>query len=574
MMQVFAGAIALALGFWGWNIAKPPASASGVVDNIFRTFQLIALQFPANFNGIPNAPLQIARLALPIVAILASFDVLVGSITRPARLALLPYMTGHIVICGSDALTEAALTNLASRGRQVVVIAPKSSPAHRDMMEGLGLTVVDGDPLQTATIRSLHLSHAATLFVTGDDDVANLNTAMLALPSAGVRPPELPPLILAVLIKRENLAVELDAALDELSRRHRIRYHRLCPAREGIRLELVRFAPVFLKDDLDARSHVLLVGLIENWQQIVAQLVTAMQDHPTQRPLLTFVIDEVEADSVKLWHDGRPELDLVLEIAILKRGAGELLPPEEAISIWCKTHAPPQLAVVLRMDADAVATALALRRTANAFGTAKTPILVHQEKEDRLLSRLGDIDVRNRDLSNLVAVGGLVRVESIERVLDRKGDDMAISLHAHYLADAKRVGAGSSIALQAWDNLPENLRDANRASAEHVPILVAAAGLRIVAADVADGRTVLSPDLFELLARVEHRRWIADRIDRGWHYGAVRDDLLKLHPSLAPYESLSEAEREKDRDTVRTLLNILIEDGHALARYCEPTAAQ
>ena len=86
-IQGIAGVIALTLGFWGWSIEKPPTGFGGVVDNVFRTTQLITLQFPTNFNGVPNLPLQIARLALPIVAVLASFHVLIGSITRPARLA-------------------------------------------------------------------------------------------------------------------------------------------------------------------------------------------------------------------------------------------------------------------------------------------------------------------------------------------------------------------------------------------------------------------------------------------------------------------------------------------------------
>src|SRR4051794_14694545 len=45
-IQGIAGTIALALGFWGWMIEKPPADFSGVVDNLFRTAQLITLQFP------------------------------------------------------------------------------------------------------------------------------------------------------------------------------------------------------------------------------------------------------------------------------------------------------------------------------------------------------------------------------------------------------------------------------------------------------------------------------------------------------------------------------------------------
>jgi hypothetical protein len=89
-IQVVTGTIVLVLGFWGWMIQRPPANFSGVLDNIFRTLQLITLQFPNDIRESPSLLLQIARLAVPLVAILASFQILIGLVTRPARLALLP----------------------------------------------------------------------------------------------------------------------------------------------------------------------------------------------------------------------------------------------------------------------------------------------------------------------------------------------------------------------------------------------------------------------------------------------------------------------------------------------------
>ena len=144
-----AGTIALALGFWGWMIAKPPTDFWEVLDNLFRTAQLITLQFPHDFRGSMPVPLQIARLAVPVVAVLASFQILISSITRPARLALLRRAYGHIVICGFDSLTEGALSALASRRRQVVLVTPKIGSQQREL-EGLGLTLVEGDPLQSS----------------------------------------------------------------------------------------------------------------------------------------------------------------------------------------------------------------------------------------------------------------------------------------------------------------------------------------------------------------------------------------------------------------------------------------
>jgi hypothetical protein len=542
--QAVAGLLALGFGMWGWTLQAPPADFAGWFNNLFRTIQLITLQFPTTLETGIVWQLQVARLAVPLVAAAATFNILIGAVTRPVRLALLPHMRGHIILCGAEQLTRAALLDLAARGEQIVWAGPALDPARREALEGLGLTIVEADPRAPGAFAALNLREAAALFLTGEDDVANLNLAMLAMEALAGRPAALPPLVLAVLLDREDLANELDAALDGLSRQAGLRYHRLCPDREGLRLELAGVAPVFLKPDRDVRSHILLVGLVGNWEQVMAQLLAAGQDHPALPPLLTLVLDEGEAAAFAAWRRARPELEHVAEFTVLARGAA-LMPEGAALAAWRAEHPPPQLAVVLRADADAVATALALRRAGTPFGTEAAPILVRQSHEDLLLSRLGAAPVGHVRLQGLIAFGGLIRAQSIARVLDRAGDDLAMALHAAYLV-ADDGGPDSRL---PWDALPENLREANRAAAEHAPILFASLGLLADKAPLA-----LDAAQREALARIEHRRWMCDRIARGWRHGEARDAARLLHPSLRPFETLSEAERARDHRGVSALV--------------------
>ena len=64
--------------------------------------------------------------------------------------------------------------------------------------------------------------------------------------------------------------------------------------------------------------------------------------------------------------------------------------------------------------------------------------------------------------------------------------------------------------------------------------------------------------LTELLARNTHENWARLRMAEGWTYGPKRDDATKTHPSLVPYEQLSESEKDYDRatamETVKTIL--------------------
>ena len=56
-------------------------------------------------------------------------------------------------------------------------------------------------------------------------------------------------------------------------------------------------------------------------------------------------------------------------------------------------------------------------------------------------------------------------------------------------------------------------------------------------------------ELVELLAENTHDNWAAGRIAEGWTYGPVRNDELKQHPCLVPYNELPDSEKEYDRVT-------------------------
>lgn len=130
-------------------------------------------------------------------------------------------------------------------------------------------------------------------------------------------------------------------------------------------------------------------------------------------------------------------------------------------------------------------------------------------------------------------------------VLHGRLDQVAKGIHDAYLASELRKGEmrGSRPSLVEWHELPEVMRQSNRSQADHIPIKQQTLGLS------------QSEDVIELLAVAEHRRWMAERIVAGWRYGPPpRVDDRRLHPSIKPYEELSKDEKQKDRDTILTVL--------------------
>ncbi len=72
--------------------------------------------------------------------------------------------------------------------------------------------------------------------------------------------------------------------------------------------------------------------------------------------------------------------------------------------------------------------------------------------------------------------------------------------------------------------------------------------------------------LTEHLARNIHEVWAQSRMSQGWQYGEKRDDDLKTHPSLIPYEELTEQEKQYDRDTALSALKFIVKEGFKISR--------
>lgn len=67
--------------------------------------------------------------------------------------------------------------------------------------------------------------------------------------------------------------------------------------------------------------------------------------------------------------------------------------------------------------------------------------------------------------------------------------------------------------------------------------------------------------LSEEIAKNVHEVWSAGRIADGWTFGLERDDVKKTHPSLIPYEELSESEKDYDRRTAEATLKLIVKLG-------------
>jgi hypothetical protein len=149
----------------------------------------------------------------------------------------------------------------------------------------------------------------------------------------------------------------------------------------------------------------------------------------------------------------------------------------------------------------------------------------------------------------------------MEVVLGGTHELVARAIHDDYVR--ARTGLGETPAdnpsLAAWEALPEALRDSNRRQADHIHAKLEALGCGLAPLTDWDAETfAFTPDEIERLSQMEHARWMDDARLAGWrHATGAKDPVHKTHPSLVPWESLPESEKDKDRQAVRSLPHLM-----------------
>ena len=73
-------------------------------------------------------------------------------------------------------------------------------------------------------------------------------------------------------------------------------------------------------------------------------------------------------------------------------------------------------------------------------------------------------------------------------------------------------------------------------------------------------------NLVEAMAKNVHEVWAESRMEQGWTYGLERNDQLKQHPCLVPYEQLPEEEKAYDRDTALGTLKLITKLGFKIMK--------
>jgi hypothetical protein len=152
---------------------------------------------------------------------------------------------------------------------------------------------------------------------------------------------------------------------------------------------------------------------------------------------------------------------------------------------------------------------------------------------------------------------------------------LAVSIHEFWREQSKKQGWTMEDYLnKPYKDLEPIDQEDNRAQARRIPKILALVGLGVISRTNAlsgqltmkfVGDYITSAPHFEILAESEHVGWMDQRLMNGWRLGEKRNSDSLIHHLLKPYSELTPPEKEKDRDTIRHIPDMVHLAGYRFA---------
>jgi voltage-gated potassium channel Kch len=542
IVLVIAGRLLDAGKFPGWQDALYSVLLAFAVDGTFLN--------PQN----PLTPLGALFAALALY--LAVFAGVLALLNKRIVAFRVSRMRNHIVVIGAGPAGEKLARALAGEARVALM-----RPGEPDNVSGIA--VIPRPGAMRELIAAANLGAARAVVVAGEDEKDN---AALALGLAAAR---------------ESGRPAIWAQIGD-----RVIADRLANAVMGAgRIEVFSDAPLIaralfsrhpahaLAERMAAdRVHLLVAGFGRVGQAIAEEAISSGIVDGLATPMVTVLVrDASRAEAA--FRASRPALDLAADIAFIEADLVELAVAPglaraalEALARRDDAARVTQIALCLGSDADNVRLALVLPELRRREGRYFAPAFMRARDAGVLglvVPPAENIVDPNSGVTPIADPAGLIAGDVVDRALR---DQAARALHAAYL----RQQGVSPGAADAWNGLAETYRRANRRGADHLAAKLWSLGLtsetepqepieleasvhrRMIAPLIANPRLPAA----EMLAGLERRRWIAERVMDGWVAGAPRDDDRKVHPLLAGGADAApaEADRDKDREQIRVLL--------------------
>lgn len=551
--------VAYALGCVG--TAKQLA-ASGVTrsasEPFYRALQLFFLDDGMITDGpLASWELEVARFLAPTAAFYAAVAACLALFRDRLQMARLRYARHHVVICGLGRKGLTLAADFRSHGDRVVVIERDEANKGLATCRELGIAVLIGDATEPSVLKKARVAAAKYVVAICGEDGTNAEIALQAYELVQHRPRHLTGTVrcfvhivevkLCALFSQHRIFADFEDCFEAMvfniyQNSARMLFEEHPPDRGQI-----------VAGDLRP-AYVIVLGFGRMGESVALQVARSGHYASGQRPRLTIVDSEAEAKK-RSFYSRYPQFEQTCTAEFI---SSDVEDPEILEQVRRGATDPATVAtVVVALDDDGRSLSCALNILSRLAGRV-VPLIVRMS-DDAGLAALLDSDVAGADSLTYVFPFGMPGCACTRKMLlNDELDVVAKAIHERYVAQRRREApAASDPSTRPWERLDPGLKDSNRQQADHLRVKLRAIGC-YGAKDEA-GKvpvSVLSDADVELLARMEHARWNAERFLAGWRLGE-KDVRARTSPYLVDWQDLPDAIKEYDRQAVRDLPRLL-----------------
>lgn len=561
------------------------------LDMAYLSMKLFILDGPEETAHWPLY-MELARAMAPVIVVYTAVKAVWRVIDQEVALyGLLLYKRRYVVICGiGETGYRIARDYCENSTKRVVVVDDDPLNALAADLKRHGAIVLFGNAMDPLTLIKARAIFAKDIFVCTSDDKANIAIAKTAerltrrLPDREVRRLEAISNKLEPSIAGEppDVALRCFLCVDEPDIYEIFATHsffetnttrfsiRLFNRRETIARNIFRIcAPdlYYLPFDEESKPmHALFVGFQALSRELILQL--ALTGHYTdfRPPRATVLCNLGMEEDVEQFLHRYPQLNHTVDLRFHYADPMTVSPADlQKMEEGCQFDVSY---VAMKRDVQGILTARRINRLRRHEGMRRLNFVVCLNQQN-FLSEIIDDDFppMSLDKSHLPKHEPIEYFEtldetiSIDVVVNEALDAMARTLHNAYLQTQLDAGGetAQNASLVRWSDLPVHKKKANQHAAAHIDVKLRISSCEARPLDDPITEVDFPPEdeTMELLAQLEHRRWMADKYIAGYSYGPERDEDRMLHPDLIPWEQLTEADKQKDRDSIRQIPTML-----------------
>ncbi|OQA02273.1 MAG: potassium transporter peripheral membrane component [Planctomycetes bacterium ADurb.Bin412] len=524
--------------------------------------------------------LNVMRFVAPLTTVMgaiAAFTVLLGRRFKDLRLTTL---ADHVVICGLGRKGNSLARQFRAQGKKVVVIDIDESNEYFSIQMLSNIWTIAGNAADPEILAKANLSTADCLVIATGSDSTNINILIHAANQVKARKHHDP---LHVVLHM------YDSAICPLMRNKQV----LMSIRQRVNLVTVNMyelaaRQLFLNDMLDnmptdiqskQRMHVAIAGFGNMGQAIALQ--TAKTGHfasaapwemggdrnnQTPKPLLKPLITIIDENAEKAGKEFTNRFSQFVDLCEINTIEGDIHDPavyNHFVDLLKNETYLSSIFICYEDDYYNIKNGLSIiDRLKQQYERKKflesIDIFVELSESEGLYHLLEEENAETalaRQLKGFMAVPDLFYTD--------EGNNAGYEIMGRVFAASyeEQFDLPDGIKKPGWDNLSFRLQDSNMQAAHHIGVKLRTLGYQAVPSvdgiflsDKKGGPFFPDPGIQlpitdeerEILAVMEHNRWLAEIKLEGYTYSSSKDPNSRKHPCCVPWERLDEKNKVKD----------------------------